>query len=218
MPVFNAVQAKEALVERLDRAVEDADVAVHAYCVMPNHLHVLVETPDDDQLPSMMHCLLAGYACWYKAKYSHSGHVFERRYRNVRCETERHLDEVCRYIVMNPVRAKLVQTPFEYPWSSFLQTIGVVEPRRFLNTEWTREWFAVLGTWPDEFVAYVEREDAPTDLSLFEDPRIVRLLENPTREGMVQAASDGVSLRIIAGVLGCSHSTVMRRLRAEMGQ
>jgi hypothetical protein len=84
-----------------------------------------------------------------------------------------------------------------------------------VDVEWTRERFAVLGPWPEEFVAFVVRDDAPEDLALLEDPRVVRLLDDPTIQGMVRAAADGVSLRVMARALGCSPQTAMRRLRAH---
>jgi REP element-mobilizing transposase RayT len=214
MPIFSTVDSRNAMIDRLDIAVTENGVRVVSYCVMPNHLHVLVLTESEGDLSETLRNTLGAYAAWYKAKHGHEGHVFERRFRNVECATDRHIDEACRYIAMNPVRAGLAKTAFEYPWSSFLQIVGVVEPRSFLDADWSRERFSLLGAWPSEWVAFVHREDAPEDLTLFEDPRCVALMDDASPEALKRARTAGLSVRKIAKVVGCSHQTVIRRLRA----
>jgi putative transposase len=216
MPIFGHRAARGAFLDRVAIALEGSPVRIISYCVMPNHVHLLVKTEDEGDLSDPLREILGAFAAWYKAKYGHEGHVFERRFRSVPCESDRHIDEACRYIAMNPVRAKLAPTALEYPWSSFPQNIGLAEPRPFMAPDWMRERFAVLGTWPDEFIAFVHREDAPADLAPFEDARCVALMEDPSLECMVWARLAGLSVRKIAKVVGVAPATAARHIRAEM--
>jgi REP element-mobilizing transposase RayT len=216
MPIFATAASREAFVDRLALALEAQPVRAISYCVMPNHIHLLLITDEEGSLSEPMRESLGAYAAWYKSKYGHEGHVFERRFRSVECRSDRHIDEACRYIAMNPVRAGLSRNAFEYPWSSFLQNIGLVEPRSFLQSDWMEERFGRLGAWPDDFIAFVHRADAPDDLSLFEDPHCVELMDNPSLEGILRAHAAGVSARKIARIVGCSHQTILRRIAAEV--
>jgi putative transposase len=94
-----------------------------SYCLMPNHYHLLVETPNPD-LSLGMHRLNSGFARWFNDGYLLVGHVFEARFRSVVVEEDEHLVEVARYLVMNPVRGGLCEQPAEWPWSSFRVMVG----------------------------------------------------------------------------------------------
>jgi REP element-mobilizing transposase RayT len=216
MPIFGEQAARGAIVDRIGLALDGSTTRVISYCVMPNHIHLLVRTEDDGDLSEPMREVLGAFAAWYKAKYGHQGHVFERRVRSVPCVSDRHIDEACRYVAMNPVRAHLARTAVEYPWSSFPQNIGVIEPLPFVDADWMRGRFGLLGTWPDEFIAFVHREDAPDDLTPFEDPRCVALMEDRSIESMVRAHAAGLSVRKIARIVDVSPATALRWLRTEM--
>jgi putative transposase len=108
-----------------------------AYCLMPNHYHLLVETPQPN-LSAGMHRLNARYARAFNLRYGHQGHLFQRRFDAVLVDSERHLLEALRYIALNPVRARLCREPEEWRWSSYPAAIrgsdprGIVEPDRVL--------------------------------------------------------------------------------------
>jgi putative transposase len=88
-----------------------------AYCLMSNHLHLLIETPRAN-LGVGMAWLHGGYARWFNRRHGRTGHVFERRYGSVRIHTDAQLWVVLRYIAMNPVEAGLCARPEEWRWSS----------------------------------------------------------------------------------------------------
>jgi putative transposase len=90
----------------------------HAYCLLPNHYHLLLECPADD-LGSGMHMLNGPYSRRFNARYARVGHVFQGRYRAEPVTRDAHFLEACRYIVLNPVRAGLCSHPAEWPWSSY---------------------------------------------------------------------------------------------------
>ena len=112
----------------------------HGYCLIPNHYHLLVETPNAD-LPVGMHRLNGLYAQWFNRRYAGRGHVFQARFHDVLIESNSHLLEVSRYMPLNPVRAALCADPGQWPWSSFRVIAGVVEPESFLTVDWILSQF-----------------------------------------------------------------------------
>lgn len=109
----------------------------HVYCQMPNHYHLLVET----QLPNLsdgMQRLNWRHAIRFNWRHGYQGHLFEDRFQSEHIETEAHFLEAARYIVLNPVRAGLCTHPAEWPFSSYLGTVGtrtdsLLSPERLLG-------------------------------------------------------------------------------------
>lgn len=104
----------------------------HAYCLMPNHYHLVVETPNAD-LSIGMHRLNSLFAQWFNRRHDVDGHLFQGRFHSVLVESEWHLLELCRYVPLNPVRGGLCAHPGEWPWSSYRATVGRTAPPRFLS-------------------------------------------------------------------------------------
>lgn len=96
---------------------------VHAYCLMRNHYHLLVETPDG-QLAKGMRQLNGVYSQAFNRRHDLVGHVFQGRYNAIVCQKESYLMELARYIVLNPVRAKMVAAVDDWPWSSHAFVMG----------------------------------------------------------------------------------------------
>jgi REP element-mobilizing transposase RayT len=112
----------------------------HAYCLMDNHYHLMVETPDGN-LPQGMRQLNGVYTQRVNRRHGRVGHVFQGRYKAILVERDSYLLELCRYVVLNPVRAGLVQAPWDSPWSSYRATAGLVCPSPWLTTEWVLAQF-----------------------------------------------------------------------------
>jgi REP element-mobilizing transposase RayT len=94
-----------------------------AYCLMDNHYHLLVETPEPN-LSRGMRRLNGRYTQYFNRRHHRVGHVLQGRFKSIVVERESYLLELCRYIVLNPVRAGLVPTPETWPWSSYGATVG----------------------------------------------------------------------------------------------
>lgn len=107
----------------------------HAYCLMGNHYHLLIETPDGN-LSIGMRQLNGVYTQAYNRRYKRSGHLFQGRYKAIILQKDSHLLEVCRYVVLNPVRAGLVEKPEEWRWSSYAATSGKCKAHPCLTTDW----------------------------------------------------------------------------------
>lgn len=89
----------------------------HAYCLMSNHYHLLIETPDGN-LSKGMRQLNGVYSQRYNAKHGLVGHVFQGRYHAVLVDKDAYLKELVRYVVLNPVRAAMVQSVEQWRWSN----------------------------------------------------------------------------------------------------
>ena len=113
----------------------------HAYCLMGNHYHLLIETIDPN-LSRGMRYLNGVYTQRFNRRHSRVGHVFQGRFKSIVVEKESHLLELCRYIVLNPVAAKMVAHPEDYVWSSYRFTARSLKKPEFLSVDWLLEQFS----------------------------------------------------------------------------
>jgi REP element-mobilizing transposase RayT len=127
---------RQALLEHLAATVEMFRWRIHAWVLMTNHYHLLVETPEPN-LGRGMHRLNGLYALGLNRRHDRVGHVFQGRYKAILVERESHLLELTRYVVLNPVRAGIVERAEDYPWSSYHQTLGSLQGVDWLETDWT---------------------------------------------------------------------------------
>jgi len=112
----------------------------HAYCLMTNHYHFLIETPQAG-LSRGMQMLNGTYTQWFNRRHKRVGHLFQGRFKAILVEKDSYLLELARYIVLNPVRAKMVQSVHDWPWSSYPATAGQREPLAFLTVDWILSQF-----------------------------------------------------------------------------
>lgn len=124
----------------LDDLVERYNWGCHGYCLMDNHYHLLIETPDGN-LSSGMRQLGGIYTQRFNRRHDRTGHVFQGRYKSILVEKQSYLLELCRYLVLNPVRAGKVKNPGDYLWSSYLATAGRASKPRFLHIAWILDQF-----------------------------------------------------------------------------
>jgi putative transposase len=109
--------------------------ACHAYCLMDNHYHIVVETVDGN-LSAGMRQLNGVYTQLHNRAHGRVGHVFQGRFKAIIVQREAYLLELARYVVLNPVRAHMCALPELWPWSSYHATIGKVPPQPWLQTQW----------------------------------------------------------------------------------
>ncbi|WP_342117862.1 transposase [Pseudoduganella sp. OTU4001] len=122
------------------RAAERFGFICHAYCQMPNHFHLLLQTPVTN-LSELMHFLNCVYSLQFNVRHGLTGHVFQGRFHSVLLERDEHFLELTRYITLNPVRAGLVESAAEWRWSNYRATAGLVAPPEWLETETTLDRF-----------------------------------------------------------------------------
>jgi hypothetical protein len=102
---------------------------------MDNHYHLIIETPDGN-LSKGMRQLNGIYTMRFNKRHDSVGHVFQGRYKAILIQKESHLLEVCRYVVLNPVRSKAVKTPERWKWSSYRGIVGIEKPHPCLTIDW----------------------------------------------------------------------------------
>jgi len=107
----------------------------YAYCLMSNHYHLLIETPDGN-LSMGMRQLNGVYTQRFNKRHGRTGHIFQGRFKAILVQKESHLLELCRYVVLNPVRAGSVSHPEEWKWSSYVATMGMIKKPKFLYSGW----------------------------------------------------------------------------------
>ncbi|MGC1953162.1 MAG: transposase [Gammaproteobacteria bacterium] len=153
---------REDFLQVLSRAVDRYHWLCHAYCLMGNHYHLLMETPEGNLSKGMRH-LNGVYTQRYNRGHGRAGHLLQGRFKAILVERDRYLLELCRYVVLNPVRANLVKSLEHYPWSSFPATAGFVDPPTFLTTGWILGQFGKRrSTAQRRYIAFVEDGMAAT--------------------------------------------------------
>lgn len=127
----------------------------HAYCLMDNHYHLLIETPQPN-LSRGMRQLNGRYTQTYNRRHHRVGHLFQGRFTAILVEKDAHLLELCRYVVLNPVRANLVPHPRLWPWSSYRATVGETHAPPWLTTDWILGQFGQrVGPAQEKYRAFV---------------------------------------------------------------
>ena len=123
----------ELFLQILANVCERYKWVVHAYCLMSNHYHLLVETPDAN-LSQGMRQLNGVFTQSMNRKHHRVGHLFQGRYKAILVNKDAYLLELCRYIVLNPVRANMVNSPEEWPWFSWNCMLGNTDSPVWLST------------------------------------------------------------------------------------
>lgn len=131
--IFRCSTDKEKFLKKLGETVEKYGLFIHAYVLMDNHYHLLVETPRANLSPAM-HQLNASYGNWFRCKYQVIGSVFQGRFKAILVEKDDYLKVLSAYIHLNPVRAGIAAKPESYPFSSYSFFTGGKEAPKFLRT------------------------------------------------------------------------------------
>ncbi|MFQ6615876.1 MAG: transposase [Fidelibacterota bacterium] len=138
--VFPATKDKEKFLEYLSGVADRFATLIHAYCIMGNHYHLLLQTPQAN-LSSAIQWLNVSYAVFYNRLHDRSGHVFGGRFKALLIEAEEYLTSLSRYIHLNPVRAGIVRRPQDYPWSSYPALVGSLKGPDWLETRGLLSYF-----------------------------------------------------------------------------
>ena len=115
---------------------------VHAYCLMDNHYHILLETADGN-LSKGMRQLNGVYTQYFNRQHNRVGHVYQGRYKAILVEKDSYLLELSRYVVLNPIRAGMIKNMGEWHWSSYLVTIGKHPSPDWLEVDWLLSQFGL---------------------------------------------------------------------------
>ena len=132
---------REAFLATLAWVVERFGWVCHAYCLMGNHFHLMIETPNAN-LSRGMRQLNGVYTQTFNRRHRKVGHLFQGRFKAILVERDSYLLELARYVVLNPVRAKITKKPEAYAWSSYRPTLGLDPVSPGLSIDWLLDQFA----------------------------------------------------------------------------
>lgn len=138
--IFLDDEDRQCFMEVLGECIERFHWLCQAYCLMDNHYHLLIETPEGS-LSAGMRQLNGIYTQRFNRRHRRVGHIFQGRFKAILVERDSYLLELCRYVVLNPVRAKIVTHPAAYAWSSYRAMTGAAPFPEWLYTDWLLSQF-----------------------------------------------------------------------------
>ena len=132
---------RERWIENLGNVCDRYNWRCHAYCLMDNHYHIVIETAEAN-LSKGMRQLNGVYTQYYNRKHGRVGHVFQGRYKGILVERDEYLLELARYVVLNPVRANRVRNVIDWKWSNYHAMIGEAPVQHWLEIDWVLGQFS----------------------------------------------------------------------------
>jgi putative transposase len=186
--IFRAPEDRLRFLDLIRHAMRRHGVSIHAYVLMTNHVHFLLTPSRRGGVSDMMQSVGRVYVQWFNGRYRRTGTLWEGRYKATVVEDERYLLTCMRYIELNPVRARMVKSPGEHPWSSFAtNACGVAS-----DLVESHAVYRALGSSPEE------RRGAYRELFRHEIPEAdLCAIRDATQNGWA-LGSDGFRARIDA--------------------
>ena len=141
-------------IDKLKKARQAGGFKLYAYCLMDNHVHLLVK--EEEELGQSIKRITVGYVQLHNNKYGRSGHLFQNRFNSEVVEDERYLITVLRYIHRNPLKAGMISKLEFYPWSSYPSIIQSYQTdQTLLDTQMIRDYFPKKS----DFVRFSQEEN-----------------------------------------------------------
>lgn len=125
--LFRYRQDYKYFLEIIKKYLDKFQVSILNYCLMPNHIHLLIQAQKSQDIPKLMQAVLQVYASYFRKKYNSVGFIFQNRYKSCLIDSDSYLLECGRYIERNPLRAKITDNLLNYPWSSFCFYVKGIE-------------------------------------------------------------------------------------------
>jgi putative transposase len=154
-PIFRHDADRELFLDQLEKTLERYRLPCLAYCLMGNHYHLVVLTPDQ-RLSKAMQELNGGYSRRFNSTHGRSAHLFRNRFMAQLIDSDSYLLTACRYVAHNPVRAGLCGMPSGWKWSSYRISAGIEPAPRFLDERLLREAIGGGEGWRRRYREFVE--------------------------------------------------------------
>jgi putative transposase len=197
-PIFEDDQDRHAFIGLLAKEVRQQRWLLYAFCLMGNHYHLLLETPEPNLVRGMRR-LNGVYTQAFNRRHGRVGHVLQGRYKAIVVDKDSYLVGLCRYVVLNPVRARMVASVGDWPWSSYLATAGKMS---------CPDWLAV-GPVLELFSA--ERSQARRAYARFVTEGVAGPSPWPLLKGQIFLGSDAFAARMQKLLRGENPKGVSRR-------
>ncbi|MHB8918486.1 MAG: REP-associated tyrosine transposase, partial [Desulfocucumaceae bacterium] len=130
--IFLCDEDRKRFIDILREKGREKEFSVLAYCLMDNHVHLLI-SEGKDQINRVMKRIGVSYVYYFNKKYKRTGHLFQDRFKSEPIKDDRHLLAAVRYIQNNPVKANMVEEPAQYQWSSYREYLGNKNSERGLT-------------------------------------------------------------------------------------
>ena len=195
----------------LNRLKTNHPVRIVAFCLMDNHVHLLLREQSPGIVSKAMHSLLTQYASWFNNKYQRSGTLFANRFKSECVESDKYLLSVLKYIHLNPVRAGIAEKPGSYQWSSY--RVILQNTTSLVDTQYVLGLFANVNTEARaRFSAFHKYEDN-NEIDLLDDHQTVRKTDVEIRQEILPNLLDGINPNMIVGLPKPQRNDLIRRLR-----
>ena len=158
LPIYTDDESRRRFLGLLDETIGRYEWELHAWCLMTNHFHLLVTTVEPTVSEGMQY-LNGCYAQWFDWRHGYEGHVLERRFWSALIDTDSHLSQAGRYILLNPVRAGLCATATDWQWSSYRKTMGLTTKGPNLSTMLLYEFGRRLEICRKRFAAFIREAE-----------------------------------------------------------
>ena len=217
--IFYADSDKSRFVSTLSRFSKETGVEFIAYCLMSNHVHLLIRSGEQTDL--LIKKIASSYVYYFNRKYRRVGHLFQDRFRSEAVDTDAYLLTVTRYILLNPQKAG-ISVPENYPWSSWSE----LNRPLFCHMEQVYEiaggkepFIAFLYTENDDFCLDVEPEPPVSEdiaeliqrITGISDPAVLAKLPTSERDAHLKALRQaGLSVRQLAALTGINRNVIQR--------
>lgn len=229
--VFLHDNDKMVFMKKLLRAKENANFGLYGYCLMDNHIHLLIH--ESEEIGISIKRITVGYVSWHNNTYGRVGHLFQNRYLSEPIESEGYLVHVLRYIHQNPLKANMVEKPKDYPWSSYNDYISTYQGNEInIDADMIMTYFKeqkdfeeFTNTQNDDKFVDFEPEEKFTDGAL-EDIIKIKIASDFLNEESIEDRkrlikdiynSTGVSIRQLGRVFGVDKNVIARAVKEDKG-
>ena len=185
---FRADTDRLVYLSHLRQLLRATRCALHAYCLMTNHVHLLLTPPDEASCGILMRELGQRYVPYFNRRYGRTGTLWEGRFKSCLVDSARYVLGCYHYIEMNPVAARMVPSALAYPWSSYAANVGVLDDECITPHV---EYAALGSSPPSRRAAYQELFRAPPD------PELVAAIRDATYGGYA-LVGDELKARLVA--------------------
>jgi putative transposase len=224
--IFEDEEDRLRFIETLKRYKEISQCEIYAYCIMSNHIHILLREKDE-AISSIIKRISSSYVFWYNKKYERCGHLFQERYKSEAVDNDAYFLTVLRYIHQNPVKAGLVQHVRSYQWSSYSEYIneGDMIDKDFVLQMFSSDknkalaLFTEYNTYKNNDVCMeMEEKTGAADEEIrrvlaqhgVKEPYQFKTMEKSKRNNIIKnlKSVNGVSIRQLARITGISKSAI----------
>ncbi|MCL5057971.1 MAG: transposase [Actinobacteria bacterium] len=226
--IFGDEEDIERLLETIKKYKEVSQYQIYAYCVMSNHIHMLIKETEDS-ISNIIKRISSSYVFWYNKRYERCGHLFQERFKSEAVENDEYFLTVVRYIHQNPIKAGVVKGISDYKWSSYNEymdravivdsdfVLDMLSPDRKSAIELFRSFNIQKN---NDACLEIDEKVRVSDSKLREcllnlgivNPREMRQLDKSKRDDIIKKLKsiNGITIRQLSRMTGISKSVLDR--------